>query len=714
MQGPIDDCMRSVTVSGSLGGGSPFNHIANIEIDTLINGKITNTQNFSWDSFATPANSFEVLLGKCPNVGDLVQIVVKNPPAQPSIPLNTITVESHEKYNVTTAQYNNARTGWFANETKLTVASLKQKGANFKRQFKMEVDKFNGAGPKIYAQPLYLHHVNFPNIGVRNAVFIAAENNMVYAFDADNFVPDNTDPTSGKGIQIWKRELLIKITYPVKINERTPTNADVGSGDIQPCVGISSTPVIDCNCDCDCDTSVPVMYVTSKVFDTGANTFRYYLYALDVTTGNDHIPPVIIQANYYGSGGDDVSSDTSGNKTSTGKNIVQFQAKIHNNRPGLLLLNGTIYIAFASHGDNFWYNGWIIGYDAATLKQTSVFCSTPDGSFRRRWVPLHPTKDDKGVLHTAIDDPFFDSNADKPAGGIWQSGCGLAADDANIYCTTGNGTFDANDLNTGAQTGKRDFGDSVLKLSQSLQVLSYFTPADQNILNGADIDLASGGVMILPAQNTLTHQNLLVTCGKAGDIFVLDRNNLGGYNGPPSASDDPVIDNPNAVSVKELQEMKPPFTVKDRLQGDSSAGIWGGPAFLDKGNAGQFIFYGSNGDTANVNGTAGTLKAFLLQNGGLTLKGQSNESFPLMGTTPIVSSNQSITGSGIVWAVLRDRNNVHLRAYSADDLCNGKNVNSIIGDLFVGGWANTRPFLIPTVINGKIYVACDNLVAVFF
>src|SRR5262249_18716467 len=161
-----------------------------------------------------------------------------------------------------------------------------------------------------------------------------------------------------------------------------------------------------------------------------------------------------------------------------GSGNVPFNPLTENQREGLLLSQGVVYLAFASHGDNPPYHGWVIGYDASTLQQVADFNSTPNGGM----------------------------------GGIWQSGCAPAADaSGNIYVITGNGTLDAD-------TGGLDFGDSFLKLSPFGQLLDYFTPYNQAHLSASDLDLGSGGTLLLPDQPT-SPPRLLLSAGKEGSIY---------------------------------------------------------------------------------------------------------------------------------------------------------------------------------------------------
>ena len=230
------------------------------------------------------------------------------------------------------------------------------------------------------------------------------------------------------------------------------------------------------------DTQTGTMYVVVRTKENGQ--FFQRLHALDVTNGAEKFGgPIVIQAKVKGSGDGSVNG------------YVSFDPLLNNQRPGLLLVNGLIYIGWASHCDNGPYHGWVMSYDAHTLKQNGVWNSTPNAGL----------------------------------GGVWQGGAAPAADeDGNVFFATGNGGFDVN-------LGGADFGDSVVKIGTPahwrLPVLDYFTPHDQAELDEADADLGSGGPMLLPAQSPhAPHRHLLTLGGKGGVIYLLDRDNLGHFN----------------------------------------------------------------------------------------------------------------------------------------------------------------------------------------
>jgi hypothetical protein len=539
---------------------------------------------------------------------------------------------------------------------------------------------------KSYAQPLYMHHQFFPNLGTsgepHNAVFLATENDSVIAYDAD-------DPGSdGKGVLLWVRPGVLN--QPLFPNSRpllppgfAPVDSElIPQGDIPPPVGISSTPVIDCGCDnssdsstsnksngncccsdsgsksnstnCGCCRTATIYVVSKSQRSAGPKdenaTFHFFLHALDVTTGYDRPnSPVEITGQVPGTSKD-------GND---GKGNIIFDPRFHNNRAGLLLLNGTIYIGFASHQDVTPYHGWVISYDAVTLEQKNIFCTTPDGT----------------------------------EGGIWQSEMGLASDGQSIYFCTGNGSFD----------GKRDFGDTVLKLSPDLNVLSWFAPANQAEESLADADLGSGGVMIIPG-DAISSPNLLVTGGKDGQIFLLDRTNLGGFDSKGGYNN-----NPNSVQTMLIR----PKIQQNKVDPDANPGVWGGPAYYNGPN-GPTVFFCGNG-TRQVPPALPQLVGFALNNSNLTFYAENPfDTFPQGGATPIVSSDQQADQTGILWVVQRDSggtfpHKLSLRAYDPNFLTQ---LLFLFNNQY-GTWSG-RAFIEPTVINGKVYVASEDHISVFF
>jgi hypothetical protein len=349
--------------------------------------------------------------------------------------------------SVLTHHNDNGRTGQNLQETALTLANVNAN--DFGKRFHYVVD---GA---VYAQPLYVPNVAIPGVGARNVVYLATQHDSVYAFDAD-----------APGDPLWHVSFIDPDAGITPVS-----NNDVGgSPDIAPEIGITGTPVID--------PATGTLFVVPKTKEHGTIVQR--LHALDIATGAEKFGgPVTIAADVPGTGRGSVNG------------VVSFDALRENQRPGLLLHDGVVYIAWASHGDAQPYHGWIIGYDAETLAQVAVLNTTPNGG----------------------------------AGGIWQSGAGLSTDaDGFIYGATGNGTFNVD-------TGGVDYGDSILKLraDDGLQVVDYFTPYNQAALSRGDFDLGSTGVLILPDQPG-AHPHLALAASKEGTIYLVDRDAMGQFN----------------------------------------------------------------------------------------------------------------------------------------------------------------------------------------
>ncbi len=356
-----------------------------------------------------------------------------------------------------TYHYDNARDGQNLNETILTPSNVRSK--TFGRLFSRAVDGY------VYAEPLYVNSVQTPSLGTHEVVYVATEHDSVYAFDA----------TGAISTPLWK----VSFINP-KAGITTVPSTHVGTGNIFPEIGITGTPVIDPNSN--------TLYVAVKTLEEG--NFVYRLHALDIATGLEKLGgPVVIAANVPGTGDGSVNGN------------INFVAQIANQRSGLALNNGVVYVTFASHGDNGQYHGWILGYDGSTLAQVSAFSPTPNGF----------------------------------QGGIWMAGgAPVINDEGNLYIATGNGTFDATD------SSGIDYGDSLLNLgptdSSNFGVIDFFTPYDQQVLDDMDIDYGASGVIALPDQS-VGPQHLLFTGSKEGTLYLLDADNLGHFH----ANDDSQI-----------------------------------------------------------------------------------------------------------------------------------------------------------------------------
>jgi outer membrane protein assembly factor BamB len=403
----------------------------------------------------------------------------------------------------------------------------------------------------------------------------------------------------------------------------TPSD-DRGCSQITPQIGITSTPVIDRTAGTN-----GTIYGVAMSKNAGGTYFQR-LHALDLTTGAELLGgPTTVQASYPGTG-----------DNSTGGNVI-FDAKQYAERAGLLLLNHTLYLTWTSHCDARPYTGWIIAYNAATLAQSSVLNVTPNGN----------------------------------EGSIWMAGTAPAADSAgNIFFLDANGTFDTT-LTSSGFPAQGDFGNTFIKLSTSggLKVADYFATFDTAQKSNADVDLGSGGALLLPdlVDGSGQTQHLAVGAGKDANMYIVDRDNLGKFN---------------SATNNIYQELD------DALPG----GVWGMPAYFN-----DTVFYGSVGST---------LKAFSITSARLSTApaSESSVSFPYPGTTPSVSANG--TNNGIVWAH-ENSNPAVLHAYNATDLTQ---------ELYNSNQAGTRDqfgagnkFITPMIANGKVYVGTTNGVAVF-
>ncbi|MEK7314842.1 MAG: LamG-like jellyroll fold domain-containing protein [Candidatus Eisenbacteria bacterium] len=396
------------------------------------------------------------VVGGTAAAGTITSAGLYTPPIQ--VGTHTVTVQSSDlsgSVNATvhisnlpgvfTHHYDNLRTGLNPNETVLTPASVA--AGTFGKIVSYPLDGLP------FSSPVYAANVEIPSQGSHNVVYVATEHNSVYAYDADGL---STAP-------LWH------VTF-LGPGVTTVPCADTGEcGDIPNEIGITGTPVID--------PATGTLYVVAKTKE-GPDTYVMRLHALDIATGAEKLGgPVTIQASVPGTG------------IGSSGGVLDFLPLRQLQRPALLLENGIIYVAFASHGDWQPYHGWVIAYDATTLQQTFAHCVTPDAE----------------------------------GAGIWQSGGGLATDaEGNIYFATGDGTFTAD-------VGGRDYGDSVVKLSPSGAVLDYFTPYDQLVLDQQNIDLCAGGVLLLPDQPG-PRPHLLIAAGKNATVYLIDRDNMGHFH----------------------------------------------------------------------------------------------------------------------------------------------------------------------------------------
>ena len=391
--------------------------------------------------------------------------------------------------DVLTYHYSMTRQGQNTLESVLTPANVNS--TNFGKINFLTLDG------KVDAQPLYVYRLP-GRLHVQNTLFAVTEHGSAYAFDAD------------AGTQSWKVSTL---------GPAETTSDDHGCSQITPEIGITATPVIDRQ-----RGPNGAMYLVAMSKDSSGN-YHQRLHALDLKTGAELFGgPTEIQAKYPGSG------DGSQN------GFVIFAPGQFAERAGLLELGGVIYIAFTSHCDFRPYTGWVMGYNALTLAQTSVIDVTPNGN----------------------------------EGAIWMAGTGLAGDsNGNIYFLDGNGTFDTT-LNGQGFPINGDFGNGFIKLSTSggLAVADYFNMHNTVNESNADEDLGSGGAIVLPdlTDNTGQVHHLAVGAGKDSNIYVVNRDNMGKFN-------------PNNDSA-----------IYQELDGVLPGGVWANPAYFN-----NTVYYGSVG-----------------------------------------------------------------------------------------------------------------------
>jgi hypothetical protein len=512
---------------------------------------------------------------------------------------------------VYTHHNDNARTGQNLQEYGLTPATVNP--ATFGQLFSCPVDGY------LYAEPLWVAHLTI-GATTRNVVYVATQHDSVYAFDAD----------SPSCIQLWHMNFL-----GTGVTTLTPSDLQ-GNGDIVPEIGITSTPVIDPTTNTLYvfpKTRETVGTVSGQTCTTASPCYVHRLHALDLMTGAEKFggPVVVTAANFI--------------------TLQQLQ------RPALLLSNGTLYLAFSSHGDHNPYQGWVLGYDPNTLARKFA---------------------------TAVTSPL--NNACCNRGGIWGGGAGPATDaSGNVYVSTGNGTYD----------GGANLGDSAIKLSPAGSVLDWFTPFNQSVFNANDIDLGSSGITVLPdSVASAAHPHLAIATGKVAILYLLDisqpsagQTKMGKFNS--STNND----------VQEVIPVPPPNTT-----------------LLDGGNYGNIAFWQTSATTGNIYTTGQNfpLSQFQISNGTISTPqaAQSTNSFPPRGGIPAVSANG--TSGGVVWIL--DITGWQTGTPAILDAYDATNVGTLLFSSPGSGVGSAGPAVkwsVPTVANGKVYVGGQFTLNVF-
>ncbi len=589
-----------VTFTGTVNGSPP------IALEWLHNGSIV--------SNATTATL--TLAGLQLNAAGTYTLIASNylgMTTSAPVTLTVLPIPNPSALNVLTYHNDNARDGANTNEFVLTPQNVNV--TNFGLLFSYPVDEF------VVAEPLYVSGLVIPGQGTHNVVFVATENNTVYAFDADS----NTGPNGGL---LWQTNLGIAALF--KYHE---FGGRYGTNSVQPASGITGTPVIN--------LANGTLYVNvhTRIANASSTNYYHWIHALNITNGAEQpYSPVAITNSVPGKG------------VGSSNGVVTFNARQQAQRPGLTLAGGMLYVAYGSYADTDPYHGWIIGLNATNLQASAQYCfnTSPNATVAN-----------------------FGGNAGEAA--LWMGGNGLCVDSSNnLFFLTGNGSFSAN-------TNGIDYGDSFMRLSTTngLKVADYFTPYNQAQMSAGDVDLGSGGPLLLPdSVGSAAHPHLAVGAGKDGNVYLVDRDKMGHFN---------------AINNNQVVQELP----------DAITGAWSTPAYFNR-----HIYYQGSGDV---------MKAFSISNAVLSTAptSKANTSFSANGGTPFVSANG--TNNGIVWTLQSDA-----FATGGPAILHAYNATNLALELYNTGQnlARDNPggaieMTTPTVVNGKVFVGAQYALSVY-
>jgi hypothetical protein len=505
---------------------------------------------------------------------------------------------------ITTHHVDVGRTGWNAKETVLTPASVKTGGFGLLATVSLD--------EQVDAQPLYVSGQKIAG-GVHNVVYVATNNNTLYAIDASS------------GQILLSRNLGPPVPMSI-LPGRCPNNSTN--------IGIHSTPVID--------PATNTIYLIVYTLQSSAPV--YWLYALDLSTFKEKT-----YARYITASG-----------TLSDGSLYRFKATVSRQRSALLLANGHIYAGFASFCDlrADVSRGWVLGWQASTL--------TP--------LPKSMLEDTlKASPHT-----FF-------LAGIWMSGMGIAADPAgSLFFNTGNSDY------SDTVPNPLDLSESVLKVSSDLGTLqSSFTPGNPTTgyaqLEALDHDFTAGGITVLPTQPG-AFPNLAVSMGKAGVLYLLNRDALGGYQ---KGTD-------NVLWSQQIGQ------------------CWCGESYF-QGADGVGRVVSSGGNVAMVwrLNTSSSAKPSLVHESSTPALTSGQDS----GFFTAVSSNGTAASTQIIWSVTRpvsaSPGTVTLYAFDPSTIQSGQMAQLYSGA--AGTWPNStsNANIVPLVANSRVYVASYKQLAIF-
>jgi iron transport multicopper oxidase len=405
--------------------------------------------------------------------------------------------------------------------------------------------------------------------------------------------------------------------------------ADLNCGDLFPTVGVTGTPAID--------PATQTAYLFSKTYASGSSgAAMWTAHAFDLATGNERPGfPLAITG------------------SAQNEPAQIFDATHQHQRAGLIFMNGVVYAAFGGHCDRPPYGGWVIGVSA------------------------------KGVVTTMWSTEAGLARSD--GGGIWMSGGGLVSDrDGDLLFATGNDAS-ASATPIAGRTPPGALGEAIVRLrvqaDGKLKAVDFFSPAELPWLNHIDADLGAGAPIGLPAGfGTPSHPNLLAHAGKAGELYLLDRDDLGGYLQGPAGSD------------RVLQRLGPIGNVWSRPS------VWPGD--------GGYLYLPVVNGCADPADPAGCLRAYARGETAdgtpaLALSATSTSSFGYGSSAAIITSDGTRSGSALLWTIWAsggDSATSQLRAYDA--VPEGTSLKL----RFLSGVGGGNRFTAPGVGDGRVYV----------
>ena len=563
----------------------------------------------------TPTNvvqaALNIVQNPTQNVTAIYNLAAAQPPFEPTLSAapSSWTISVGFPQDVLTFYYNNSRTGVQSAESILTTSNVASNSFGKLRTF--PVDGY------LFTQPLYTGGMGMPDGAIHDVVYAATLHGSMYAFDADG-----NNPAQG---YLWKVSLV-----PSGETQVTPSDY-FNCGNPSPEGTLLSTPVID--------RSMQTLYAVVKTRNTTTNAYIQRLHAISLLDGSEKLGgPVTIAATYTGTG------------DSSSGGIVSFDSLHENNRAALLLANGTVWIAYASHCDITPYHGWLLGYNEATLAQNAVYNNTPNGT----------------------------------QGGIWMSSGGPASDAAGyIYVVGGNGTYD----------GNPDLGDAGIKLqppgtgSTTMTVVDYFAPGNQLMLDDDDLDMGVSEPLLFSDPASGVAPQLMVETDKTGRVYLLNTSHMGTYDSGMLGVDS---------DDGDLEE----FTL--------GAELWGNFAYFN----GTLYAAASTTPLQAYRFTPGTATAAGSFN--TTPSSMTTFSAPgsnvTGGLNPVVSA--SGTANPIVWTSTHSGSNAILYALNATNLANEYYDSTQAASSRDAGPAPVK-FTSPVVANGMVFVGGTSSLVVY-